>query len=314
MTFAHLSGIFPRSEELIATSRAFERGRLDADSLLLQAEEEARRLVALQEEWGFDYVSDGLLRWQDLLRPLADEVPGVHAGPVTRWFDNNSFYRRPVIEHRLRPVGEAALRWTVRDPLAGHTWKAILPTPWAFAALSEDHAYGDPKALLRDAAEVLRAEAAALAGAGCRYIQFSDPVLVTARSDGNLPRAHEALTRVVEGLGIRTGLYTFFGDAAPALSALLDAPVDDVGFDLFATDLDRLDGRAGSKGLLLGALDGRNSLLESAEETAATVSRVADRLGASEVSVLPSCDLEFLPYEVAVAKGRRLAEVKRLLR
>ncbi|MGH2627601.1 MAG: hypothetical protein ACRDHY_13235, partial [Anaerolineales bacterium] len=296
-----------------AATRAFERGRLDADSLRLQAEEEARRLVALQEEWGFDYVTDGLLRWQDLLRPLADELPGVHAGPVTRWFDNNSFYRRPVIEERLRPVGGAALRWTVHEPLAGYAWKAILPTPWAFAALSEDHAYGDSEALLRDAAEVLRAEAAALAGAGCRYIQFSDPVLVTGRSDGNLPRAHKALARVVEGLGIRTGLYTFFGDAAPTLGALLDAPVDDVGFDLFATDLERLDGRAGSKGLLLGALDGRNSLLEGAEETAATVSRVATRLAASAVAVLPSCDLEFLPYEVAVAKGRRLAEVKRLL-
>ena len=195
MAFAHLSGIFPRSEELIAASRAFERGRLDADSLRLQAEEEARRLVALQEEWGFDYVTDGLLRWQDLLRPLADELPGVHAGPVTRWFDNNSFYRRPVIEQRLQPVGDAALRWTVREPLAGRPWKAILPTPWAFAALSEDQAYGDTDALLHDTAEVLRAEAAGLAAAGCLYIQFSDPVLVTAPSDGGVPRAQRALGR-----------------------------------------------------------------------------------------------------------------------
>lgn len=313
MAFAHLSGIFPRSEELIAASRAFERGRLDAGSLRLQEEEEVRRLISLQEEWEFDYVTDGLLRWQDLFRPLADELPGVHAGPVTRWFDNNSFYRRPVIEQRLRPVGGAALRWTVQEALAGRPWKAILPTPWAFVALSEDRAYGDPEAMLRDAAEVLRVEAAELAGAGCRYIQFSDPVLVTRRADGDLLRAQNALARVVDGLTIRTGIYTFFGDAAPVLSALLDAPVDDVGFDFFATDLERLNGRAGAKGLLLGALDGRNSLLEDAEETAATVSRVADRLGAEVVSVLPSCDLEFLPYEVAVAKGRRLAEVKRLL-
>jgi len=313
MAFAHLTGIFPRSEELIAASRAFERGRLDAGSLRLHAEEEARRLVALQEEWGLDYITDGQLRWQDLLRPLADELPGVHAGPVTRWFDNNSFYRRPVIEQQLRPVGEATLRWTVTDALGGRPWKAILPTPWAFAALSEDHAYGDTDALLRDAAEVLRAEAAGLQAAGCRYIQFSDPVLVTGRTDGNLPRAQKALARVIDGLTVRTGLYTFFGDAAPLLDALLDAPVNDVGFDLFATDLERLRGRAGSKGLLLGALDGRNSLLEDARETAATVSRVADRLGAEAVSVVPSCDLEFLPYEVAVAKGRRLAEIKRLL-
>lgn len=313
MAFAHLTGIFPRSEELIAASRAFERGRLDAASLQMQAEEESRRLVMLQGDWGLDYVTDGLLRWQDLLRPLADELPGVHAGPVTRWFDNNSFYRRPVIEGRLQPVGEAALRWTAREALSGRPWKAILPTPWAFAALSEDRAYGDPDALLRDAAEVLRAEAASLQAAGCRYIQFSDPLLVTRPGDGALSRAQKALGRVVEGLTVRTALYTFFGDAVPVLDALLDAPVHEVGFDLFATDVERLNGRAGSKGLLLGALDGRNSLLEDAAETAATARRVADRLHAESVTVVPSCDLEFLPWEVAVAKGRRLAEVKRLV-
>lgn len=313
MATAHLSGIFPRSEELIAASRAFERGRLDADSLRLEAEEEARRLVALQEEWGLDYVTDGQLRWQDLLRPLAAGLPGVHAGAVTRWFDNNSFYRRPVIERRLQPTGQAVLPWIVADALAGRPWKAILPSPWALAALSEDHAYGDVDALLADAAEVLRAEAAALQAAGCRYIQFSDPTLVARGGEGEAGPALAALGRVVDGLTATTGLYTFFGDAAPLLGALLDAPVDEVGFDLYSTDLDGLDGRASGKGLVLGVLDGRNSLLEDATEAAATARRVADRLGADRLSVVPSCDLEFLPYDVAVAKGRRLGDVKRLL-
>src|SRR3989304_1544347 len=110
MAFAHLTGIFPRSEELITATRAFERGRADKSALDRLFEEEAQRLVALEGEHGLDSVTDGLLRWQDLLRPLADELPGVHAGPVTRWFDNNSFYRRPVIEAPLEPVGGGGLR------------------------------------------------------------------------------------------------------------------------------------------------------------------------------------------------------------
>lgn len=313
MAFAHLTGIFPRSEELIAATRAFERGRLDQPALDRLVEEDTRRLVALQVEHGLDYVTDGLLRWQDLLRPLSDELPGVHAGPVTRWFDNNSFYRRPVIERRLRPTGEAVLRWVTVRALEGRPWKAILPSPWAFVALAEDRAYGDEEALLRDVAEVLRAEAQSLVRAGCRYLQFSDPALVARPRDGAVPRAQKALARVVEGLDVRTALYTFFGDAAPVLPALLDFPVDEIGFDLYATEVDRLEGQVREKVLLLGALDGRNSLLEDAEETARTVRRVADRLGANGVGVVPSCDLEFLPWEVAVAKVRRLAEVRRLV-
>ncbi len=313
MVFAHLTGIFPRSEDLISATRSFERGRLAPAALARLIEEEARRLVSLQVEHGLDYVTDGLLRWQDLLRPLADELPGVHAGPVTRWFDNNSFYRRPVIEAPLRPDGGAVLKWTVAGALDGRPWKAILPSPWAFAMLSEDRAYGDPVALVRDAAEVLRVEAASLVAAGCQYIQFSDPVLVTRPPGKALAQAQQALARVVDGLEVRTGLFTFFGDAAPLLPDLLTFPVDEVGFDLFATEVDSLEGRAGEKVLLLGALNGRNSLLEDAAETARTVQRVADRLGAGSVAVVPSCDLEFLPWEVAVAKVRRLAEVKRLL-
>jgi len=313
MAFAHLCGIFPRSEDLIAATRAFERGRTDRAAVDRLFEEETQRLVALQVEYGLDYVTDGLLRWQDLLRPLADELPGVHAGPVTRWFDNNSFYRRPVIEAPLRPVGGAVLRWTGRRALDGRPWKAVLPSPWMLAALAEDRVYGSVEALVRDAAEVLRAEAAALAEAGCAYIQFSDPVLVSRPRPGAVHLAREALARVVDGLAVRTGLYTFFGDAAPVLAELLDFPVDEVGFDLFATEAERLVGRAERKVILVGALDGRNSVLEDARETAETVQRVADRLGAGGVAVVPSCDLEFLPYEVAVAKVRRLAQVKRLL-
>src|SRR3972149_6684458 len=93
-------------------------------------------------------------------RSGADDPPGAPAGPVTRWFDNNSFYRRPVIETPLEPVAGAVLRWTSVRAFEGRPGKAILPSPWALSALSEDRAYGDDKALLRDVAEVLRAEAA----------------------------------------------------------------------------------------------------------------------------------------------------------
>ncbi len=313
MAQAHLTGIFPRSEELIAATRAFERGRTDRAALDRLFDEETGRVVDLQAEYGVDFVTDGLLRWQDLLRPLADELAGVHAGPVTRWFDNNSFFRRPVIERRLQPGGNAILRWTALRALEGRPWKAILPSPWTFAALSEDRVYGDGDALLRDAADVLRAEVTSLVAAGCRYVQFSEPVLVARPGPGATKRARQALERVVQGLEVRTGLYTFFGDAAPFLPELLDFPVHEVGFDLFATEVERLAGRADGKVILIGALDGRNSLLEDARETAQTVRRVADRLRAAEVAVVPSCDLEFLPYEVAAAKVRRLAEVKRLV-
>lgn len=318
MPFAHLVGIFPRSEAVVELSRAVDRGRASPAELDAAIAEDERRLILLQREAGLDYIVDGQLRWQDLLRPLADGIPGMHAGGIVRWFDNNTFYRRPVITGPLEPTGLAVRAVLNLDALAGLRWKAVLPSPFALARLSENASGRSPQQVLDDAAAVLRAEARALAEVGCAYIQFSDPVVVTRATREDLPRARAALAAVTDGLGVRTALHTFFGDAGPLLGELLNFPVDEVGVDLYASSLDGVDpalrAAAAGKTLLVGALDGRNSLVEEVDEMVEQVLRVRDRLAPAEVALVPNCDLEFLPWECAAAKVRRLGEAVGVLR
>ncbi|MDR7545268.1 MAG: hypothetical protein QN120_13570 [Armatimonadota bacterium] len=314
MPFAHLVGIFPRSETVVECSRAVERGRATPEHLAAAIAEDERRVIALQREAGLDYVTDGLLRWQDLLRPLAEGIPGMHPGGIVRWFDNNTFYRHPIITGPLRPTGRAVLAVVNLDALAGTRWKAVLPAPHALVALSENQSGRTFDQVLDDAAWVLRAEAQALAAAGCAYIQFSDPVLVTRMARETLPQALEALETVTHGLRARTALHTFFGDAAPLLGDLVRSPVDEIGIDLYATSLDGVRVRAEGKTLLVGALDGRNSLVEDVDTVVEQAVRVRDRLGAKDVALVPNCDLEFLPWECAERKVRRLGEAAQVLR
>jgi 5-methyltetrahydropteroyltriglutamate--homocysteine methyltransferase len=314
MPFAHLVGIYPRSEKVVELSRAVDRGRAAPEALAAAIDEDERAVIALQREVGLDYVTDGQLRWQDLLRPLSSGIPGMEPGGIVRWFDNNSFFRHPVITGPLRPTGRAVLAVTNPAALAGVRWKAVLPSPFALVALSENRSGRSFAQVLDDAAAVLRAEAQALEAAGCAYLQFSDPVLVTRAAPDDVPRARAALATVTAGLRARTALHTFFGDAAPVLPALVEFPVDEIGIDLYATTLDGARVRAAGKTLLVGALDGRNSLLEEPGALVEQALRARDRLRPDDVALVPNCDLEFLPWDVAAAKTRRLGEAAAALR
>jgi 5-methyltetrahydropteroyltriglutamate--homocysteine methyltransferase len=219
-----------------------------------------------------------------------------------------------VITGPLQPTGKAVL--SVLDPatFAGARWKAILPSPLALVALAENASGRRPDQVLDDAAAVLRAEAQALAAAGCAYLQFNDPVLVTRAGRDDMVRARDALGKVTSGLRVRTALHTFFGDAGPILNELLRFPVDEIGLDLYAGALNGTSARAGDKIVLVGVLDGRNSLLEDVGDLVEHAMQARDRLGAADVALVPNCDLEFLPWDVAAAKVRRLGEAAAALR
>lgn len=314
MPFAHLVGIFPRSEKVVELSRAVDRRRATTEELSEAIVEDERRVIALQREAGLDYIVDGQLRWQDLLRPFSVGIPGMEPGGIVRWFDNNTFYRRPVIRGPLHPTGKAVLGVLDLGMLAGLRWKVVLPSPFTLATLSENASGRRSDQVLDDVAAVLRAEAQGLAAAGCAYIQFNDPTLVTREALGDLGLAREALAKVTDGLRARTALHTFFGNVGPILGELMQFPVDEIGLDLYAGSLNGIRGLAAGKTILVGALDGRNSLLEDADTLVEQAVRVRDQLGAADVALVPNCDLEFLPWEVAAAKTRRLGEAASMLR
>ena len=99
MTSFHplLVGIHPRSERLIKTFRAYSRKKIGFDELSKVLERESREIIKLQLDLNYRYVIDGMLRWHDLLRPLAEKLDGVEVDGLSRWFDNNLFYKKPVI-------------------------------------------------------------------------------------------------------------------------------------------------------------------------------------------------------------------------
>ena len=107
-------------------------------------------------------------------------------------------------------------------------------------------------------------------------------------------------------------LHTYFGDAGPWIDRLRDLPVDAVGVDFFETDVRSL-GSGWSTGILVGAVNGRRSLVEPVEEIVKLARMVGDAVEPSALYLSSISDLELLPRDLAAEKVRRLGEAARQL-
>jgi 5-methyltetrahydropteroyltriglutamate--homocysteine methyltransferase len=309
---AYLHGIYPRSEPVVAATRDLDRGRTTPEAVSELYDQDLRALVDVQREAGLDYFSDGLLRWQDLFRPLVEASRGLAGGALVRWFDNNTFFRAPEEQGEISGGELGSVYNTIS--VVPEPRVATLPSPLLFSRVSVPS--GDPNDLMREVARgLLRPVAEQLVARGYSVIQLQEPWLMFhGIDDADWKHLEESLGLITEGLGATTVLHTYFGDAGPWIDRLRDLPVDAVGVDFSETDVRSLGSGWGSKGLLVGALSGRRSNMESVDDIVKLVKLAAETAGPDAVYVSTISDLELLPRDLAAGKVRRLGEAAARLR
>jgi 5-methyltetrahydropteroyltriglutamate--homocysteine methyltransferase len=176
-------GSFLRSPELLAARRSAipERLRQIEDHHIL-------RVLAKQDELGFQAATDGELRRRNFMSDFTDAVQGFDLGDaVGRSWQAGSSAAAPVssvtgiVTSRLRQV----------RPLTGHEVpflkansplpvKITLPSATQFPAISfkrgiTDKIYKDHSALLWDIVEIMKRDLANLSANGVTYIQIDAP-------------------------------------------------------------------------------------------------------------------------------------------
>jgi len=323
MIGCYVTGVLPRSNKLIEKTRAYERGKISKNELEESFEKATENAIKAQISAGLTYVTDGMLKWQDLLRPFTENLKGITVGSLTRWFNNNTFYRKPIITDSVKREKDVVNNMMQFEKLPKNLpWKAILPAPYTFVSLSENQYYKDEAEFMFKFAEIINEEIRSLAETGFSYIQLSDPALVyeplTPKSKKDkLALMNDVLKTVVKGTSVKTCLQTFFGDFSNILPEALDFPVDHLGIDMYETDFEKLKEYNFEKGVALGLIDSRSSLVEKQDELVAAAKEIIEsiyRSRAEEVFICPNCDLDFLPWERADEKMKVISSVTKRLR
>ena len=293
---SYAPGIYARSETLVQATRDLDRGRTTEAAVQDQREVDLRSFLDAQREAGLDYLSDGLLNWQDIFRPFDEAARGLEPGPLTRFLNTNTFYRAPAVTEEaptlVEPLGEPYFR--IGD-LPRNRWVVTLPSPHALA----EFAAGDlePRAV---AEGVLGPQIRWLAGNGCAIVVLQE----TALFDGGIDvyPLSDALDALQSPLPI--ALQLPFGDSGDVLGELVELDVEAIGVDLYATDLEALP-RPFPKTLLAGVVDARNSLVEEPGDLAEFGRQLLEELE-GELHFVPNGDLQFVPEKIARQKVLRL--------
>jgi 5-methyltetrahydropteroyltriglutamate--homocysteine methyltransferase len=282
----------------------------DESEPIVEAYDRVRgELVDWQIESGLDRIVEGQARWDDMLaHPLAVHE-NVETRGIVRYYDNNNFYREPVVRGELSPSGDVAAELSAADAT-----QAVLPGPYSLSELATDEHYGDDAAFLDAVAEFLAAEADSFPPVETLFLL--EPSLVTdPPGDGEDERASEAIDTVAGAIDAEVVVHTYWGSIPEKPYAhLMDADIEAIGFD-FVSDHEgsvyNIQEYGTKDGIGLGVVDGQNTLVETPEEIAERVEWVDEQVPIESfetVYVSSNTELFYLPTNKANEKLDAIAE------
>jgi 5-methyltetrahydropteroyltriglutamate--homocysteine methyltransferase len=295
------------------SGRELDEGKRDATLLALK----------LQEDCGIDIVTDGEQSRQHFVHGFLECVDGIDFARKVEIGIRADRYKAmvPTVTGALRLKGRVHAR---EAQLArAHTKRQLkftLPGPMTIVDTIADAHYGDRVKMAMAFADLLNAEARALAADGVDVIQFDEPafnVYMREVSDWGIAALH----RAIEGLNCTTAVHICYGYGIKAnidWKATLGGEwrqYEEIFPALAASRLDRvsvecrksrvplgllklLDGKA----VEIGVIDVASDEIETPEEVAAVIAAAADHVPKEAIIAGTNCGMAPMRFDNALAK------------
>ena len=272
-----------------------------------------RELVESQQSAGLDRIVEGQPRWDDMLAHPLTVHDSVETGGIVRYYNNNNFYRDPVVEGALTADGDVAAELEAASEHAdGGELQAVLPGPYSLADLATDRHYGDEAAFLEAVGEFLAGEAEQFPDVETLFLL--EPSLVeNAPGDGADERASEAIDTVASAIDADVVVHPYWGALEEKVYAhVLDADIDAIGFDLVSdheANVYNAQEYGTTDDVALGVVDGQNTLVETPEEIRERIEWFEDQTAGEYGTIYATANTElfYLPINKFEAKLEALA-------
>ncbi|UWG48287.1 Methionine synthase II (cobalamin-independent) [Halanaeroarchaeum sp. HSR-CO] len=302
-------GLYPLpddAKETLSDLKGHQRGDMisgDEDDDIVAVYEDVRtELIDTQAAAGLDLVVEGQARWDDMLAHPLVVHENVETGGIVRYFDNNNFYRDPIVRGELTPDGDMAAELEAASALTDDL-QAVAPGPYTLAELATDEYYEDDAVFLDAVTDFLAAEVEAFPAA-VESLFLLEPSLVTnPPGEGEDERVSQAIDAVADAIDVPVVVQTYWGALEETVHAhLLDADVDAIGYDLVSDHEASIDlvAEYGTKDdIALGVIDGQNTLVEEPETIVERVEWVDQQTPPAQdfdtVYVTSNTELFYLP-------------------
>jgi len=296
-------GIYPRSEELIEATR---KNTENLDSLF---QSETEEYISAQKNAILGFVSDPLLKWDDIFRPFSN-LSEVTPTALNRIYEMNTFYRVLSFDGFAFTDGGNTVKSNLDSSLPKNKTVAI-PEPFTFAELHTSNELKRKEDFVINLAKMLRVEINSLVESGFEVIQLLAPS-IAYNKEVDFGVVSDALKIITDGLKAKTILHTYFGDVSTKIESLLDLPVSGLGFDITTTPASSIEKHSFSDKLLtLGVINSFNTAIEKPQECIKQVDEINAQTKPKESYVSNNFDLEYVPKEFAISKISVLGEIAR---
>jgi 5-methyltetrahydropteroyltriglutamate--homocysteine methyltransferase len=313
-----------------------EPNKLWAPWKLAGAELQAALLaVKEQEDAGIDIVSDGEQARQHFVHGFLEFVDGIDFSRKVEMGIRNDRYKAMV----PTVTGALKLRGRVHAAEARHArahtarkLKITLPGPMTIIDTVADAHYGDRVKMAFGFADLLNAEARALAADGVDVIQFDEPafnVYMKEVKDWGIEALHRAIAdltcttavHICYGYGIKANIdwkatlgseWRQYEEIFPALakSRIGQVSLECRNSHVPMSLLKLLDG----KDVLIGAIDVASDAVETPEEVAAVIAQAAKYVAPERIVAGTNCGMAPMRRDVAMAKLKALGAGAKLAR
>jgi len=296
-------GIYPRSEELIEATR---KNTENLDSL---SQKETGEYINAQKNANLGFVSDPLLKWDDIFRPFSS-LTSVNLSSLNRIYEMNTFYRILSFDGSDFTDGGNIVQSNLDSSLPKNKTVAI-PEPFTFAELHTSKKFKKKDDFIINLAKMLRPEIDSLVESGFEVIQLLAPS-IAYNKEVDFGVISDALKIITDGLKAKTILHTYFGDVSKKIESLLELPVSGLGFDITTTPTSSIEKHSFSdKILTIGIINSFNTAIEKPQECIKQVDEINAKTKPKESYVSTNFDLEYVPKEFAMNKISVLGEIAR---
>ena len=297
-------GIYPRSEELIEATR---KNTENLDSLFQRETEE---YITAQKNANLGFVSDPLLKWDDIFRPFSN-FEAVTPTALNRIYEMNTFYRVLSFDGKISSDGGNLVQSNLDLSLLPKNRAAAIPEPFTFAQRHTSKEFKTKEDFTINLAKMLRVEIDSLVESGFELIQLLGPS-IAYNDEVDFGLVSDALKIITDGLKAKTILHTHFGDVSKKIESLLDLPVSGLGFDITTTPTSSIEKHSFSdKSLTLGIINAFNTAIEKPKEYIQQIDQINAKTKPKESYVSNNFDLEYVPKEFAMNKISVLGEIAR---
>jgi 5-methyltetrahydropteroyltriglutamate--homocysteine methyltransferase len=330
-----IAGSLPKPAWLAEPNRLWAPWRL-AGSDLEDGKRDATLLaLKLQEDCGIDIVTDGEQSRQHFVHGFLEFVDGIDFARKVEIGIRADRYKAmvPTVTGALRLKARVHAREAqLARAHTGRKLKLTLPGPMTIVDTIADEHYGDRVTLAMAFADLLNAEARALAADGVDVIQFDEPafnVYMREVKDWGIAALH----RAIEGLTCTTAVHICYGYGIKAnidwkatlggewrqyeeiFPALAASRIDEVSIECRNSRvplslLKLLDGKT----VQVGAIDVATDAIETPEEVAAVIAEATKYVAKDHIVAGTNCGMAPMRRDIALAKLAALGRGAELAR